>query len=218
MMKPLLFLLTLIASHSAVQSQTFIAYKPKNCSYTDGEKIKNGDTLTLQSSFTVAKKGSLQLMLENGQALFCTEPGIHRVDTLFAALQKTTAYRRHDSVYMVLKTNNIYKCSFPYTLVCEPLKFGGYATRYADRIDLDGVFRTETAEPTMKLKWNYPVPYEGKYFILVTDLFGDFLNIYSTAENTFELPLVPLKPAGVVLYRIISGECRESEERLIVMK
>jgi len=63
----------------------------------------------------------------------------------------------------------------------------------------------------------YPVDYKGRYYILITNLFGENLDIKVTSDNFLQLDLIPYKSEPAILYKVISEECRESKTNLIKM-
>jgi hypothetical protein len=140
----------------------------------------------------------------------------YKLDTLVASIKSTREYIIHDSVFNVLKQNNIDNCNFPYKLICKPI-FGGFATSYADNIKLPNG-RIETSEASIRIGWNHPEAYQGKHYILLTTFFGEHVDIKETRENFVDLNLLPYKRHTAIIYKVISAECRESDQNIIVMK
>jgi hypothetical protein len=198
-------------------AQIFVVSESKKCYSSDNKKIKKGDTLYMNSVFSIEKNGKLMIRHPNQWYSAYSTPSKYRLDTLFAKLMTNREYMTHDSIFNILKEKNIYKCDFPYKLICKPI-FGGYATSYADNIKQDTNFRIETTEPLIKIGWNYPIEYKGSYYILVTNMFEDYIDIKMTKDNFIDLNLIPYKRQGAILYKVISEECRESDTNVIIMK
>lgn len=198
-------------------AQAFVVSESKKCFTSDNKKLKEGDTLFMNSVFSIEKNGKLMIRHPNQWYSAYSTPSKYRLDTLLAKLVTTKEYMTHDSIFNILKEKNINQCDFPYKLICKPI-FGGYATSYADNIRQETNFRIETTEPSIKIEWNSPVEYKGSYFILVTNIFDDYIDIKVTRDNFIDLDLIRYKRHNAILYKVISEECRESNKNVIVMK
>jgi len=211
-----ILIILFITTHLTI-AQIFIVSESKKCFTSDNKKLKKGDTLIINSVFSIERKGKLTIRHPNQWYSSYSTPSKYSLDTLFAKLMSTREYITHDSIFNVLKEKNISQCDFPYKLICKPI-FGGYATSYADNIKQETNFRVETTEPSIKIEWNYPVNYKGSYYILITNMFEDYIDIKVTTDNFIDLNLIPYKRQSAILYKVISEECRESDTNLIIMK
>lgn len=72
----------------------------------------------------------------------------------------------------------------------------------------------------MLIEWDYPVDYSGKYFLLLTNMFNDYIDIVGTSDKSIKLDLGKYRGIHqLVMYKVISEECRESNNsHVIVLK
>jgi hypothetical protein len=210
-------LFSLLLSSQISSGQTFVVVEAKGSFHLNGAKIRKGDTLNIQSKFLIKKKGQLKFVHSNQWGFIYAAPMKYKLDTLFTKIAATKEFIIHDSIFNVLRSANIHRCDFPYKLICTPI-LGGFTTSYADDIKSEHSHRIETAEPSIKLKWNYPADYKGTYYVLITTLFDDYIDLKTAQENSIELNLLGYKRHRAILYKVISEECRESDLNAIIMK
>jgi hypothetical protein len=89
---------------------------------------------------------------------------------------------------------------------------------YTDNIKQPNDRRLESADPSIKVEWNHPEGYRGKYYLVLTTMFQDYIDIKTTYENFIDLSLLPYKKHTAIIYKVVSEECRESDLNIIVMK
>jgi hypothetical protein len=198
-------------------AQTFVVDEAKKCFSFDNKKIRNGDTLDITSGFSIEKNGKITIRHANDWYSRYTIPMKYKIDTLFTKLTLTKEYVTHDSIFNVLQQNNIHHCEFPYKFICKPI-FGGVATSLADDIKQEGNYIIETNETNLKIEWTYPTEYKGRYFILISNMFDEYIDVKVTSDSYFNLDLMPYKPQHAILYKVVSDECRESRMNLIKWK
>jgi hypothetical protein len=153
----------------------------------------------------------------NGWLSRHTVPMEYNVGSIFDSIKATREYTTHDSIYNVLKANGIYQCEFPYLLKCKPI-FGGVATSLADMIHGKNDIHTETSDSSIRIEWTHPGEYTGQYYILVSNLFEDYVDLKVTSTNFIDLNLIPYRSQNAIAYKVISEECRESDQYLVIMK
>ena len=220
MTKKIALTVSMILCIHVLFGQSFIVREVKKCTHTDGRKIKKGDTLDLASNFIVSKKGTINLQHANGWVMQYSAPVSYKLDSLFGKVKISPEFITHDSLFNILSSNNVEKCNFPYKFDCTPIFNGiafGTATSIADNIKTPNR-RIETFENTVMLKWMYPVPYDGKFYLIIKNMFEDYIDLKVVQGDSFLLDLTPYKKHGGILYRITSEECRETDDQIIVMK
>jgi hypothetical protein len=195
-------------------AQTFVISESKKCFSLDNKKLKTGDTLNINSVFSIEKNGKIVIQHPNQWQSIYSTPSKYRLDTLLAKLITTREYVIHDSIFNILKEKNIYHCDFPYKLICKPI-FSGFSTSNADDIKDQTKYTSETAYSSIKLEWTYPVEFKGKFYILVTNGFDEYIDIKVTTDKFIDLDLLPYRGQGIILYKVISEECRESDTNFI---
>jgi len=216
-MKIIIAILSLSLSAHLTIAQSFVASDTKKCFSLDNKKIRNGDTLSIASGFSMEKNGKITLRHSNDWHSRYAFARKYKMDTLFTKLKLTKEYIRHDSIFNVLHENNIHRCDFPYKFICTPI-FGGVATSLADDIEQVGNYITETNETNLKIEWTYPIDYNGRYFILISNMFDEYIDIKVTSDRHLNLNLIPYKELHAILYKVISDECRESRMNMIKWK
>ena len=215
--KTVIVVLSLLIKTQLTVGQIFVVSESKKCFSWDNKKLRTGDTLDIKSGFIVKQNGKLIIRHPNQWYSTYDAPSKYKLDTIYLKLKTTKEYITHDSIFAILKEKNIYHCDFHYKFVCKKI-LGGYATSYADNIKQENNYRIETTEPQIKIEWNYPVEYKGIYYVLVTNIFEDYIDLKVTNNNFLDLNLVHYKRQGAIIYKVISEECRESDTNIVIMK
>ncbi|HYG02363.1 MAG TPA: hypothetical protein VD927_07945 [Chryseosolibacter sp.] len=197
-------------------AQALVVSSSKKTFYLNGEKIKTGDTLDLRRPVIIKQKGTLQYAFPNKWSSHTNKPDTYRLDTMMASIMSTKEYILHDSIFNILKSRNLHDCHFNYHFTCKTTP-GGHACDFADdiKIENDQVIRTNA--DSVPVSWKFPVAYGGNYFMVISDMFDNYLALTVTSDTKIDLDLRPHKKQPLILYYIISEECRESSGHAIKM-
>ena len=222
-MKTLLLTLIFLLSGELTIGQTFTVYEVRKCFYANGGRIKKGDTLSLQSKFTIQKSGEIELTFIDQWSFRRNNVGNYAMDTIYSNLKRLKTFRTIDSIYQVLKDNRIADCKFNYKYSSKFKKLtDGSVVSWSDtdNIKVKNNQRIETTDSIVLIEWDYPVDYSGKYFLLLSSMFDEYIDVLTTSDESIELDLGKYRGIHqLIMYKVISEECRESNNsHVIVLK
>jgi len=218
----LLTLILLLGSELTI-GQTFTVSEVRKCTYVNGGRIKKGDTLSLQSKFTIQKSGEIELVFIDQWSFRRNNVGNYAMDTIYSNLKRLKNFRTIDSIYQVLRDNRIADCKFNYKYTSKSKRLtDGSLVRWSDTDDIKvkSNERIETMDSIVLIEWDYPIDYSGKYFLLLTNMFNDYIDIVATSDKSIKLDLGKYRGIHqLIMYKVISEECRESNNsHVIVLK
>ncbi|NOS93600.1 MAG: hypothetical protein HOP30_16905 [Cyclobacteriaceae bacterium] len=153
-LKTIFILFSFLLITPSTVAQFYRVTEVKKSFYASKKKIKKGDTLNLKSNFFIEKKGKLTFQHINEWYSIYTQPRKYRMDSLIGEVMASREYKLHDSVYTILKKNNILHCKFTYKIECRMTPGGAFATYYADDIRLKNDPHIETSEPKVGIEWS----------------------------------------------------------------
>lgn len=217
-MRILLLIFILLLSFSLSAQNTLVVKARKV--FLNGYKVKNRDTLTYQNHVVIKPKGKLELSGKSTKNLILNE-GAYKIQEEYDKHLKR--YQHHDSIYNVLLSKGLANCNFPY----EVIMLTHNAHSYADDIKIQRdssvseewrgsyfSFVNVKEKTSIQINWTNPDSnYNGKYIIIVEDIFEDYKELLETKNSYYYFDLTPyisevLTP--ILIFTIIAEDCRES--------
>jgi hypothetical protein len=212
---------TLLIISYVASAQTFRVSGPKRAFYADGREIQHGDSIGVNTRFVLGKKGKkgkVSFALKNRWYFSVEGLGRYKMDSLVAREVRMKEYRKHDSVFNVMASNKVEKClAIVHCGTCE----GPHSAKFhSDRVELIGEHRDVTT-PSVKLEWTYLSAFNERYFVVIKDMSERYIDVRITTDKFLDLDLrqyQDLDWPGLIIYKVISEECKDSQEKLITFK
>jgi len=201
--------------------QTFHVTEAKKVFYNNGRKVVEHDSVNLSAVVVVQKRGKIAIHEDDGVGMmYFHQPGTYRLDSAFAREKATSYYIRNDSVYRVLKANNIAHCRERFR--CGTCNL--YRPAPGNSLDIEPIgqfavnYLVEVTDPAFRLEWLYPTNAPNKkYFVVVKDMFDENVDLITTSETHVDIDMRKYN-SEVIIYRIIANDCVQSTERIIRLK
>ncbi len=226
-MRILLILLILQSICVSVSAQELHVAKSKKAFLND-HKVKKGDILTYADIVFIKLNGTLILRGTSSRPMELNQ-GTHELGAKYLAhLEK---YQRHDSISHQLKLLGLKDCDFPYDYVM--VTHNAHALVGQIEIERDSTvdetsrhayfsFVNTNEQSSVPISWSNPdESYRGKYFILVQDIFEDYLELLETNETRLNFDLTNYISNQVLpplVFTIIAEDCRESAPSAVMLK
>lgn len=203
-MKKLTFILIVLSS--LAYGQNFEVLSVDKASTKDGERIVDGQLLSIRDTVTV-KKGELRLRLKN-RWVFIKEKGTWALSSVYSNYK--LEHSKHDSICSILKTRNLLGCELDYD---EKEKIASNCIEF-EKLVID------TTSTRIPIKWDDPGQNHNiEYYVILMDFGEEFLGLYKTNKSNFQLDLASYESRNnIFLVRIKSVECHESENLAIVIR
>ena len=178
-----------------------------------GEKIRKGKALSRKSEVLIKKDGQLNLRYKNRWTII-VDPGKYDIDSLLKSELDNPDFRINDSIHNVLEGKGLKDCRFNY----KTEQAGVHAHRNIDDIKIKIARNVLTSEDTLTIKWENPIPYRGEYYVILKNMFDDYIGLETTRSDEMMLNLKRYKKHIAFLYKIMAEDCRESETHIIRME
>jgi hypothetical protein len=214
-MKSILLLILTFLSYGLI-GQDLVVVKSKNAYYLNGQKIYPNDSLPSGSKIKVEKKGFVSVNYKNRLNLYL-KIGVHDIDSALRFELARPEFKLHDSIYSILEKKGLHDCRFKYKY--ESIHNGPvHGVRRVDDIKIGNSARLITSAETIELTWTHPTDYSDNYYLVIMNMFSEYIGIIELKTNKVNLNLVPFKAQKNILYKLLAGDCRESSENMITME
>lgn len=192
----------LILSFSEVLSQQLSVVDSKETFYLKGSKIKKGNHINKNKKIKINEGG--QLGLAYNRWTFYLEPGTYDMDSVLNAQKHRKEYITDDSIYSILKKENLINC-----------KKKGIQCRNVEEV-LNPNYKRKDNTITAKgdsvlLQWDDRLEYNDKYYVVFSTLFDELIHLEITDKREVKIDLKPLKKDEIIMYKVISKDCVESD-------
>jgi hypothetical protein len=196
-------------------AQKFIVTEAHDSKYENGQIITVGDALQVDTQINIMKGGSISIQHPNWYKTYFTKAGTYRMDNYLDKIKESSSYIKHDSLYNFYRSYGMDSCIFASKT---------YAVRRLSRTDAEKMMESQKQDPyrimmnvnsptstnqsTVKLGWNIRGGYRGNYFIIINNMFNDYLDkVIVTKRNKITLDLNKYGNEKVILVRIYSENC-----------
>lgn len=197
-------------------AQNLVVSQCKNAFYRNGQAIEVNDSIPRNSIVHVGKRGSLTIR-HRGHWSMHFKMGLHNIDSAWAIETARKEFLKHDSIWSVLNKRGLDECNFSYR--CEEILDGAvHGQRRTDDIKLSMEEHVIAGSDSVKIAWTYPISYSGEYYIVVMNLFEQYIGLTTTKSSEIEMNMRPFKTEKAVLLKVISEDCRESYAKLLQLK
>lgn len=203
-----LHLILLLATHISFAQELRVTFA-RDAYYSSGKKIRANAELSSEQEVFVKKDGQLNIRFDDKWTMI-VKAGKHLVDSVRKAGLDNRDFRISDSIYNVLKSKGLINCQFLY----QTEQAGVHAHRILDDIKVKLPRNLLTDRDTLTIRWENPIPYTGKYHVIVKNLFDEHVGLETTEAQEITLDLKRYKDT-VLSYKITTEDCRESEAQII---
>lgn len=203
-MKPILIALTCL-SVSIAAAQPAKVVSCKKASYTTGEKITKGQHLDHTKEIQILKGGKLRVV--SGRRSGYLGPGQYNVDKIVSNQQFWRDHVLEDSIFSVLKKHKLLHCK---NKIIQCHRGGDSSTQKSSVIT--------TKEDSVTLQWDDAPGHSSKYYVVVMNVYEEYLQLIQTDKREATLNLTGLKMYNTVIYKVITEDCYESEVMCIRMQ
>ncbi len=201
--------LVLITMHQAV-AQKFIVTEANNSEYDNGLMIKVGDTLQVDTQINIANGGGLSIRHPNWYKTYFTKPGSYRMDYYLDKIIEQADYLEHDSLYNLFRSYGIDSCVFGTMAVKGLSRTDTDKKQDPNQIIMSSDSPTTTNQSTIRLEWSNPERYKDNYFIIINNMFDDYLDqVYVTRRSRITLDLSKYGKEKVILVKIYNENCQQ---------
>jgi hypothetical protein len=200
-MRHLVFiLLTFTLAETFAQQLTVV--DSKETSYLKGRKIKKGDQVNKDKKVKIDQGGLLGLAYNRWT--FYLDPGTYDMDSVLNGQKQRKEYIIDDSIYSILKKENLINC-----------KKTGIQCRNVYEF-LNPNYKRKDNTITFKgdsflLQWDDRPDYNGDYYVVFSTMFDDLIHLEVTDKKEIQVNLRPLKKEKVLMCKVISKDCIESD-------
>lgn len=204
-MRHIVFLL-LIILFTETTAQQLTVLDSEATIYLKGRKIKKGDKISLSKKIKINHGGHLGL--EYGRWSFYLKPGTYSMDSVFRGQIHSRQFIVDDSIYTILKTENLLKCQ----------KTGIQCMDVNQLVNPNYKKKNNSItaiSDSIVLKWDDRLEYDGNYYVVFTNLFGEFIYIDRTTKKEMDFNLRPFKNEKAIMYKVVSQDCIESDLMVI---
>jgi hypothetical protein len=183
-------------------AQEPVAWTTENVTYLKGRKIKKGDKIDLNRKVKVGDNG--HLIVEYGRWTFSLEPGTYEMDSVIHGQQQRREFIVDDSIYTILKNHGLLNCR---KAGIQCLDVNQYLNPNYKPRDNTIVARTDK----IVLRWEDRAQYAGRYFIVFSTMFDELIHLEVTDAKELEFNVLPFKKEKLIIYKVISEDCIESD-------
>jgi hypothetical protein len=206
-MRIALIVAILVSGFSELYSQRLIAAKAKGAYYKGGEKLLSKKRVKTGTKIEIAEGG--ELWLEYGKWNFSLGSGTYDIDSVVNASVKFNL--KKDSIYNILKSQNLLNCREANALRC--LGAGPFDTKKIEKLEI-------SLTTPLELSWKRE-GFEDLYYVIITNIFDEYIYLESTRSSSTKIDLLKLKPnivSNAILCKIVSTSCEASNTLLIAIK
>jgi hypothetical protein len=226
-MRNLPILLILLSICVSTNAQELHVEKSKKVFLND-LKVKKGDTLKYSDIVLIKPNGTLTLLGASSKPMKLNQ-GTHKLEAKYREHLKK--YQHHDSIFNQLKLLGLENCDFPYDYVL--VTHNAHALVGQIEIERDSTVDESSKrayfsvintneQHSVQINWTNPDEnYQGKYFILVEDIFEDFqelLQVHETHLNFDLTKYISEQTTPLLIFTIIAEDCRESAPTAVMLK
>jgi hypothetical protein len=212
-----IYLVFFCAVTLVVHSQDLIVRESRRAFYSNGKVVNIKDSIPPGTKVRIEKKGKLFIDYKNRWTLYF-KTGMHNIDSALRIELAKPEFKKHDSIYSILDHKGLQECRFKYKYT-EVLDNGAvHGTSRVDDIKISGENVLTAKSGTVALRWTHPLDYSGNYYVLVTDLFSQYIGLVETKASEVNLDLSPYMTEKRILLKIIAEDCRESYEKTVETK
>jgi|GEM_PF-6322381 len=204
----LLFIFLLIA-HISFGQELKVDFA-RRAYHANGVKIKKGNELSRKEQVLIKEEGQLNIRYKERWTII-VKPGKYIIDSLVKSESDKPDFMINDSIHNILEAKGLNDCNFKY----QQEQAGVHAHRNIDNIEINIPGNVLTGEDTLTIRWKNPSPYRGEYYVVLTNMFDDYVGLEKTASEELVLNLKRYKKHVAVLYKITAEDCRESETYII---
>jgi len=198
-------------------AQKFIVTETNNSTYDNGLMINIGDVLEKDTQINIANSGSISIQHPNWYKTHITLPGSYRMDNYLDKIKESSSYIKHDSLYNFYRSYGMDSCIFASQANAGRRLSKADAEKMIDsqqqdpnRIIMNDNSPTTTNQSTAKLGWNTRGGYKGNYFIIINNMFDDYLDkVIVTKRSKITLDLNKYGNEKAILVRIYSENCKQ---------
>lgn len=195
---PILLLISFFES----AGQDVVAWRSEGARYLKGRKIKGGDRIDLDRKVNIGDKG--HMIVEYGRWTFSLEPGTYDMDSVVYGQRQRREFIVDDSIYTILKNHGLLNCR---KAGIQCLDVNQYTNPNYKPKDNTIVVKTDR----VVLKWEDRVDYTGRYFVVFSTIFDELTHLEVTDKKEMEFNVVPYKKEKLIMYKVISEDCIESD-------
>jgi hypothetical protein len=194
--------LLLIFSFSETLCQQLTVVNSKETFYMKGSKIKKGDHINKNKKIKINEGG--QLGLAYNRWTFYLEPGTYDIDSVLNAQKQRKEYIIDDSIYSILKKENLINCKNT-GIQCNNVSeiFNPNYNRKDNTLTAKG--------DSVLLQWDDRSYYNDNYYIVFSNLFDELTHLEITNKREIKIDLKPLRKEKILMYKVISKDCFESD-------
>lgn len=116
----------------------------------------------------------------------------------------------HDSIRHVLKTKGLLRCKVIDTTYCLNVSEIATTGKKSDPVP------SRHIDETWNLKWNISSEFEGPFYVVITNMFAEYVFLQSTDDDHLEVSLSRFSNEKLILCEIVSANCRKT--RMIALK
>lgn len=182
----------------------------KKCYETSGKKLVRNLPLPSGAQVVVKRNGSFGVSFGHTWIADIKGAGRYSIDSI--QLITVRIRDRDDSIYMELLKRGLGRCNFKYLYTLAPGSYNGHVE--LGHIEL-GNHRTYAVDSVVRITWKHPEVYTGEYVVVIMNLWEEYEAIYTTSNSYLDLPTSIFSKDTALMYRVISEECRASENGLI---
>jgi hypothetical protein len=214
-MKSILILILTFSSNGLI-GQDLLVVKSKDTYYLNRQKVNPKDLVLPGTKIKIEKKGFLSINYKNRWTLYL-RTGVHDIDSALRLELAKPEFKLQDSIYSILEKKGLHDCKFKYKY--EPILDGpAHGVQRVDDIKINRSSRLITSADTIELIWTHPTDYSKNYYLIIMNMFSEYIGIMELKTNKVNLDLRPFKAKKKILYKLLAEDCRESSENMITME
>lgn len=203
-MRLIIYIFTLLGfTHTIAQQLTVV--DTEKSSYLGGSKLREGITLSTDKQVKIRTGGYVRMKYRHWE--ICLTPGIYKLDSVVFAQRQRREYIVDDSVYSILEAMGLTNCQLKGIRCGNPYKY--LNPSYKDERFVRAL------SDTVVLEWENEVNFAGPYYVVLFNIWEEYLDIHTTDKPELLLSLHPYKKQDGILFKVISADCFESDTRQI---
>jgi hypothetical protein len=210
------FVLLFVATHYSI-AQQFVVIQSNNSKYDNGFRIKARDTLQADTRMNIENGGIVSVRHPNWFVTRFTKPGSYQMDFYLDKIVENPNYLKHDSLYNFLRGYGMDDCILG-AKVSNSLKLSASKEKRTDsRLTMKGQSSISTDKSVHKLEWSMAGKYTGNYFVVVSNMFDDYLDeIMVIKKRKIALDLNKYPKESALVIKIYSQDC--SQANLVIKR
>ena len=206
------FFFSIIFLTSDLCGQDLIVAESIDAYYTNGKAISHHDVIPPGTTVRIERKGKLSINYKERWTLYFNR-GVHHVDSTLLRELRKPEFVLHDSIYKVLEGNGLLRCRSDFS---RTVPDGPHHPSPADKINIINPPDITLISDRVKLEWTSPNNYHGIYYLIIMNLYEEYVGIFQLKNESVDLDLKPFSwTTKILLYKIIAENCRESDTQIL---